>query len=146
MIPLFHHAFVTHSNKTCRKCWKIIFQICWSWKCWNSELKNDITCHIQSNLQPQKVNISLENSFVFYWLLICLLAYISKSILAIYGGFWWSGSHLYSEKELYLYYVLIWHLHMWQSILSISESIGGRMFVILLIQKQVNCKYLCPTK
>ncbi len=35
--------YVTHSNETSRKCWKIIFQICWCWKCWNSKLLNDIS-------------------------------------------------------------------------------------------------------
>ena len=29
---------VTHSNKTSYKCQQIICQICWWWKCWNSNL------------------------------------------------------------------------------------------------------------
>ena len=38
IFTLFHHTFVTPSHETSCKCWKIIFQICWCWKCWNSKL------------------------------------------------------------------------------------------------------------
>ena len=41
-----------------------------------------------------KVNLSLENFFVFYWFVTCLLAFISKSVLGTYGGFCGSGSHI----------------------------------------------------
>ena len=54
-----------------------------------------ITCHVCSKFHPWKINISLENPFVFYLFVTNLLACISKSVLATYGGFVGGGHILY---------------------------------------------------
>ncbi len=96
-----------------------------------------ITCHSCSKFHPWKINLTVKNSFVFYWFMTCLLACISKSVLATYGGFCGSGSHLFLKMGIILcmrafisetriiqwehYYFLKWALTLWESILKIRD-------------------------
>ena len=87
---------MTHSDETSRKWLKIIFQICWFSKFMLkfSAPKWCITCHSCSMCHRWKINFTVKNSFVFYWLMRCLLACILKSVLATYGWFCGSGSQI----------------------------------------------------
>ncbi len=58
-------------------------------------LKWCITCYNCWIFCPPKINISLENFFVFYWFWTCLKAYISLRVLATLSGFRGSRSHIF---------------------------------------------------
>ncbi len=73
----------------------IIFQTCWCQKCWNSKLKTDVSFVIFAwSFTYEKWTFSLENSFVFFWFVTCLLVCISKNVLATYSRFCGAGSHI----------------------------------------------------
>ena len=71
--PSHYGPYVTHSIET-SKCWKIIFQICWCWKCWNCKLKNDTSLVIfaQSLIHEKstfllKIHLFFIDLWHVYW-------------------------------------------------------------------------------
>ena len=92
--------YVTCSHETQTKSEKMIFLICKNIKCLKFKLKNDISLVIIAQLFSRNEIINSPRiSFVFYWLVKCLLGCIFVSVLATLSEFRGNRSHMQERSQ-----------------------------------------------